>query len=131
MTWLLYGAAITLGLYAALVGAFMIAGRREDARAVAGFVPDCVILFSRLLRDDRLPRKHKLLVASLIPYLAMPFDLIPDFVPVAGQLDDAVIVAFVLRRVARGSPGLIREHWPGPASSLAFVLRLAGNDPAS
>jgi uncharacterized membrane protein YkvA (DUF1232 family) len=57
----------------------------------------------------------------------MPFDLIPDFIPVAGQLDDAVLVAFVLRRVVRtNDPELVRELWPGPESSLSLVLRLAG-----
>jgi uncharacterized membrane protein YkvA (DUF1232 family) len=99
--------------------------RRDDVRAIAGFVPDCVVVFSRLVRDERLPTRHKLLVAALLPYLAMPFDLIPDFVPVAGQLDDAVLVALVLRRLVRANPELIREHWPGPAATLAFVLRLA------
>jgi uncharacterized membrane protein YkvA (DUF1232 family) len=103
--------------------------RRVDARAVAGFVPDCVVLFSRLLKDERLPRRDKLLVGALVPYLAMPFDLIPDFVPVVGQLDDAVLVAFVLRRLVRTSPTLVREHWPGPPRSLAFLLRLAGRTP--
>jgi uncharacterized membrane protein YkvA (DUF1232 family) len=121
-----YAVGVLVGLYAAVVAAFAFAGRREDARALAGFVPDCVVLFSRLVRDRRLPRRHKVLVAALIPYLAMPFDLIPDFVPVAGQLDDAVIVAFILRRLVRANPSLIREHWPGPPSSLNFVLRLAG-----
>lgn len=115
-----------LVVYALIILVFVIAGKRQDARAIAGFVPDCVVLFARLLRDDRLPRRHKLLVAALIPYLAVPIDLIPDFVPVAGQLDDAVLVAFVLRRVARKNPELVREHWPGPASSLSLVLRLAG-----
>jgi len=113
-------------LYVFVVVAFVIAGRREAARAVAGFVPDCVVLFSRLLRDKRLPRGDKFLVAALVPYLAMPFDLIPDFVPVAGQLDDAVLVALVLRRVARRNTPLIREHWPGPESSLNLVLGKAG-----
>jgi len=110
--WAYYALGIPLGLYLAIVLAFVLAGRREDARALAGFVPDCVVLFTRLLRDKRLPRRHKLLVAALIPYLALPFDLIPDFVPVAGQLDDAVLVAFVLRRIVRTNPDLIREHWP-------------------
>jgi uncharacterized membrane protein YkvA (DUF1232 family) len=55
----------------------------------------------------------------------MPFDLIPDFVPVAGQLDDAVLVALVLRRVVRARPELVCEHWPGPQPSLEVVLRLA------
>jgi uncharacterized membrane protein YkvA (DUF1232 family) len=54
----------------------------------------------------------------------MPFDLIPDFVPVLGQLDDALLVALVLRRVVRSRPGLVRELWPGPESSLELVLRI-------
>lgn len=76
------------------------------------------------MRDERLPTEHKLLVAALILYLAMPFDLIPDFIPVAGQVDDAILVAFVLRRVVKRDPGLVRELWPGPQRSLAVVLRL-------
>ena len=56
----------------------------------------------------------------------MPFDLVPDFIPVAGQLDDAIIVALVLRAVVRsGGPDLLREHWPGPAASLTVLMRLA------
>ncbi len=124
--WLLIALCVTLALYALIVLAFLIAGKRQDARAIAGFVPDCVVLFTRLLRDKRLPRRHKLLVAALIPYLAMPFDLIPDFIPVAGQLDDAILVAFVLRRVVKHDRDLVRELWPGPPASLALVLRLAG-----
>ena len=124
--WLLYALIGVAVLYALIVPAFFVAGRRENARAIGGFVPDCVVLFSRLVRDKRLPRRFKFLVGALIPYLAMPFDLLPDFIPVAGQLDDAVIVAFVLRRVAWRNPELIREHWPGPPSSLALILRLAG-----
>jgi uncharacterized membrane protein YkvA (DUF1232 family) len=124
--WLVYTLVGLIGLYVMVVLAFFIGGRRADARAIGGFVPDCVVLLSRLLRDKRLPRRHKLLVGALIPYLAMPFDLVPDVIPVAGQLDDAVIVAFVLRRIARMNPELIREHWPGPPSSLALILRLAG-----
>ena len=123
--WLLYALIGVAVLYALIVLAFFVAGRRENARAIGGFVPDCVVLFSRLVRDKRLPRRFKFLVGALIPYLAMPFDLVPDFIPLAGQLDDAVIVAFVLRRVARKNPELIREHWPGPPSSLALILRLA------
>jgi uncharacterized membrane protein YkvA (DUF1232 family) len=72
------------------------------------------------------PRRQKTLLLGLAAYLAMPFDLIPDFIPVAGQVDDAVLVALVLRSLLRGGGGtLVREHWPGPESSLALVLRLA------
>jgi uncharacterized membrane protein YkvA (DUF1232 family) len=123
---LLIALSVTLAIYALVVLAFLVAGKRHEVRAIAGFVPDCVVLFTRLLRDKRLPRRHKLLVAALIPYLAMPFDLIPDFIPVAGQLDDAILVAFVLRRVLRHDRDLVSELWPGPSASLGLVLRLAG-----
>jgi uncharacterized membrane protein YkvA (DUF1232 family) len=84
------------------------------------------VLFKRLLGDPRVSRPRKALVALLVAYLAMPFDLVPDFIPVAGQLDDAILVAFVLRSVLRGSgAALVRQHWPGPEQSLGFVLRLA------
>jgi uncharacterized membrane protein YkvA (DUF1232 family) len=128
--WLLYGLAGVLGVYLLAVLAFVAAGRRTDARALAGFVPDCVVLLTRLLRDPRVPRRSKVLVAALLPYLALPFDLIPDFVPVAGQLDDAILVAFVLRRVVRRTdPELLRELWPGPQAGLRLVLRLSGACP--
>jgi uncharacterized membrane protein YkvA (DUF1232 family) len=125
--WTLIGIATFLVVYAALVLALVIAGRRESASALAGFIPDCIVLCSRLLRDPRVPRRKKLLLVGLAGYLALPFDLVPDFIPVAGQLDDVVIVAFVLRSFLRGGEeALIREHWPGPESSLGLVLRVAG-----
>jgi uncharacterized membrane protein YkvA (DUF1232 family) len=128
--WLLYVLAAALGVYLFVVVAFVTAGRRTDARALAGFVPDCVVLLTRLLRDPRVPRRSKVLVAALIPYLALPFDLIPDFIPVVGQLDDAILVAIVLRRVVRQTdPELLRELWPGPEASLQLVLRLSGACP--
>ena len=124
--WILLGLAITLALYGAFLVALLVAGRRSDAQALATLIPDCLILFRALLRDPRVPRSRKLLLAALIGYLAMPFDLVPDFIPVAGQLDDAIVVALVLRGLVRsGGPELVREHWRGPDRSLAVILRLA------
>jgi uncharacterized membrane protein YkvA (DUF1232 family) len=95
-----------------------------DLRAVARFVPDCLILFRRLLGDPRVPRRHKLLLGALAGYLALPFDLIPDFIPVLGQLDDAVVVVLGVRAVLRAAGAdLVREHWPGPPQSLELLLR--------
>jgi uncharacterized membrane protein YkvA (DUF1232 family) len=124
--WLLVGVGMFAFVYALFVVLLLIAGRRESARALAGFIPDCVIVCSRLLRDPRVPRRKKALLVALAGYLALPFDLVPDFIPVAGQLDDALIVALVLRSLLRGGgEPVVREHWPGPESSLALVLRLA------
>jgi uncharacterized membrane protein YkvA (DUF1232 family) len=126
LEWMLPGLAISVGLYAAAVLALVALGRRSDARALAGFIPDCVVLVQRLLRDPRVPRRHKLALALLAAYLILPIDLVPDFIPVAGQLDDAILVALVLRRLVRGSGhALLREHWPGPERSLALVTRAA------
>jgi uncharacterized membrane protein YkvA (DUF1232 family) len=126
LVWSLVGVGALLLFYAALVVALFIAGRRESARALAGFIPDCIVLCGRLLGDPRVPRRKKALVVALAGYLAFPFDLVPDFIPVAGRLDDAVIVALVLRSLLRGGgEPLVRKHWPGPDASLALVLRLA------
>jgi uncharacterized membrane protein YkvA (DUF1232 family) len=124
--WLLVGLAATLAVYAALLAALVLAGRRGDARALASFIPDCLVLLHVLLRDPRVPRRRKLLLAALLGYLAMPIDLVPDFIPIAGQLDDAIVIALVVRSVLRsGGPELVREHWRGPQRSLDALLRLA------
>ncbi len=124
--WLLVALAAVALLYAAFVGCLLAAGRGEAARAVARFVPDCVVLFRRLLADPRVPRRRKLVLGALVAYLAMPIDLVPDFIPVAGYLDDAVLVALALRYVLKGSAlELIDEHWPGPEESRKVIARLA------
>jgi uncharacterized membrane protein YkvA (DUF1232 family) len=125
--WLLVAAAGVLVVYVAFVVTLIVAGHRPSLRDVARFIPDCIVLVTRLLRDPRVPRRHKLLLGALVGYLALPFDLVPDFIPVAGYLDDALLVALTLRAVLRGTGGeLLREHWPGPESSLALLPRFAG-----
>lgn len=125
--WLLVVAACALVVYAGFVLTLIVAGRRPSLRDVARFIPDCIVLVTRLLGDPRVPRRHKLLLGALVGYLALPFDLVPDFIPVVGYLDDALLVALTLRAVLRGTGGeLLREHWPGPESSLALLPRFAG-----
>jgi uncharacterized membrane protein YkvA (DUF1232 family) len=130
MRTLLIALAVAATVYALLVLLLVVAGRRAEARALARFVPDCAVLFRRLMADRRISRPRKALLGLLVAYLAMPFDLVPDFIPVAGQLDDAVLVALTLRAVLRDAgPALVSEHWPGPPESLAAMLRLAGAPP--
>ena len=120
------GVAASVAVYAAIVVALVIAGRRADARALATFVPDCVVLCKRLLADGRVSKWRKAVVALVLAYLLSPIDLIPDFVPVAGQLDDAIVVAVALRMLLRGcGVALLREHWSGPDRSLELVTTLA------
>lgn len=103
----------------------MALGRGHDARELARFVPDCVVLFKRLFRDSRVPRGAKIALALLIPYLAMPFDLIPDFIPVIGQIDDVMLVALTLAYVAKAAgSGVIEELWPGSERGLRTILAL-------
>ena len=110
--------------YAAFLVALIVAGRQRDARNVARFIPDCIVLVRRLVGDPRVSWRHKLLLGALVGYLAFPIDLVPDFIPVAGHVDDVLAVVLALRVVIRASGSqLLHEHWPGPKRSLAFVLR--------
>ena len=124
--WLLVSIGLLLAVYGAFLGWLVVRGRRGDARALLTLIPDCIVLVSRLVRDPRVDRRRKLLLLALVGYLALPFDLVPDFIPIAGQLDDAIIVALILRQFVRsGGEELIRELWPGPEQSLTLILRLA------
>jgi uncharacterized membrane protein YkvA (DUF1232 family) len=124
---LLWALLVLVAVWAAFVLTLLLLGRGELARTAARFIPDLVVLFRRLLADRRVPRRSKVAVALALAYLAIPLDVVPDFIPVAGQLDDAVVVALALRYALRGAgPGLVREHWPGGPGGLRLVLQLAG-----
>jgi uncharacterized membrane protein YkvA (DUF1232 family) len=124
------GAAVALWLL--LIASLVLFGRRAEARELAAFVPDCAILFRRLLADRRVPRRAKVALALLLLYLVTPFDLVPDFIPVVGQLDDAILVAAVLAYVARSAGReLVEELWPGSERALRVVLALASRPPPS
>jgi uncharacterized membrane protein YkvA (DUF1232 family) len=121
------GVLVVLALYVVAVAALIAAGRREDARALAGFIPDCVVLVSRLARDKRISRPRRIALFLVLGYLALPIDLVPDFLPGIGQLDDAVLLGLALRLIVRGGgTGMVREAWPGPEASLTLVLRASG-----
>ena len=128
--WTVAGLATTLALYSAAVIALVVAGRRTDARALAGIAPDCAVLLRRLARERRLSWPRRLAVAACAGYVLFPIDVIPDAIPVAGQVDDAIVVAVGLRIALRGaSAAAIVRNWPGPQASLRIILWLAGLGP--
>jgi uncharacterized membrane protein YkvA (DUF1232 family) len=118
--------AIVGGIYVAVVALLAVIGRRSAARAIAGFIPDCAVMFRRLLARPETLRWERAGLVVLVAYLLSPLDIVPDFIPVAGQLDDAVIVALALAFVLhRHGEAAIRSAWPGPEGSLRVVLRAA------
>lgn len=124
-SWLLVAGLVTVAVYLGCVGALIALGRRTDAKALVRFVPDCLVLGKRLIGDPRVTPGAKVALGLLVVYLASPIDLVPDFIPVAGQLDDAIVTALVLRFVIRSAgEAALREHWPGPEESLHFLRRL-------
>jgi uncharacterized membrane protein YkvA (DUF1232 family) len=132
MGWLLLALVVLAVVYLALIAAIVAGSRQWDLRMIARLVPYCAILFKRLIGDPRVPVVWKVASAFALVYLAFPFDLIPDFIPIAGQLDDAILVALVLRGLLRSAgPRLMREHWPGPTALLVPLERFAGAAPAA
>ena len=96
-------------------------GLREAAR----LLPDLLRLLKRLAGDPTMPKGVRIRLVLLMGYLALPFDLIPDFIPVLGYADDAIVVALTVRSVARrAGPDALSKHWPGTPEGLDAVRRL-------
>jgi uncharacterized membrane protein YkvA (DUF1232 family) len=132
VSWLLLTLLVLAVVYAAVVAVLFLGARQWDIRVIARLVPYCAILFKRLLADPRVGARWKVASAAALLYLALPFDLVPDFIPIAGQLDDAILVALVLRGLLRSAgPELVRQHWPGPATLLIPLERLVGSAPTA
>ncbi|MEU4326016.1 YkvA family protein [Nonomuraea dietziae] len=122
---------IVVGLVAAwllLVAALALAMPRHGLlREALRILPDLIRLLRDLAADPGLPRGVRVWLGLLLAYLAMPFDLIPDFVPVLGYADDAIVVTLVLRAVVRraGLPA-VQARWRGTPEGFAALCRLTG-----
>ena len=122
---------VALGLaltYVVLLCALLVARPKGNLLGEAlRLLPDLMRLLRRLAGDAGVPRAARVRLWLLLGYLAIPIDLVPDFVPVLGYADDAIIVSLVLRSVVRrsGAP-VVRRHWPGTDNGLAAVGRLTG-----
>ncbi|MEO3873387.1 YkvA family protein [Nonomuraea sp. B12E4] len=123
-------AAALLVAWLALIAALAIVRPRGNLlREALRLLPDVLRLVRRLAADADLPRGVRVRLALLLAYLALPLDLVPDFIPILGYADDAIIVTAVLRSVARRA-GLqaVRRHWPGTDDGFAALVRLTGLD---
>jgi len=120
-------AALLLIWIALLVALLIVKPEPGRLREAIRLLPDLLRLLHRLARDRELPRGVRIRLGLLLVYLAIPIDLIPDFIPVLGYADDAIIVTAVLRSVVRkaGLPA-VRRHWPGTDDGFTALSRLTG-----
>ena len=120
-------AAGILAVWLLLIVAMLRAGaERPGVAEMLRLLPDLVRLLNRLARDGSLPRGVRVRLWLLLGYLALPIDIVPDFIPVIGYADDAIVVALVLRSVVRRAGfEALATHWPGSPDGLRVVARVA------
>ena len=121
------GGALLLAWLALILTVVVARPRGDLLQQALRLLPDLLRLLRRLAGDRSLPRGVRVRLWLLLAYLAIPIDVIPDFIPVLGYADDAIIVTAVLRSVVRRA-GLeaLHRHWPGTDDGLAAVTRLCG-----
>ena len=98
---LLISLIVVATIWALAIALLLVLGRRSQARQLATLIPNLVLLFKGLLQDPRVSRRNKAWLWFAVAWLVSPIDLIPEFIPFLGPLDDAVVAALVLRHVLR------------------------------
>ena len=123
------GACLLLAWLGLVVVLLIARPRRGLLREAMRVLPDVLRLIRRLAADKALPRGVRIRLWLLMAYLAFPIDPIPDFIPVLGYADDAIVVTAVLRSVVRRAGiDAVRAHWPGTDDGFSAVVRLTGLD---
>jgi uncharacterized membrane protein YkvA (DUF1232 family) len=119
-------AVVLVAMWAAFIAfVWLIRPDNMSLSDATRLLPDTLRLVKRLSTDPTIPSSTRIWVWALLIYLASPIDLVPDFIPVIGYADDAIITSFVLRHViARAGPAKLTEHWPGSRQGLATLMRL-------
>jgi uncharacterized membrane protein YkvA (DUF1232 family) len=122
-------AALVIAWLVLVIALLIIRPRRGSLRQALRLLPDGLRLVRRMADDNTLSRGIRIRLGLLLIYLALPFDLIPDVIPVLGYADDAIIVIAVLRSVVRRAGiDAVRAHWPGTDDGFAVLARLTGID---
>jgi uncharacterized membrane protein YkvA (DUF1232 family) len=122
---LLIALAAAAAVWLVIVALLVLLGKRSQAKEFAAFLPNLVVLFKGLARDPRVSRGSKLLLLIGVVWFVSPIDLIPEFIPVAGPLDDAVVAVLILRHILRkAGREVVAEHWRGDPAVLERLLRL-------
>lgn len=125
MRTLLIAIAIAAAVWMLAIFALVVAGRRTHAKELAMLLPNLLSLLRGLIRDPRVGRFDKFLLIVAVAWVASPIDLIPEFIPVFGPLDDVVVVALILRRlVKRAGPEVVSDHWRGDPEIMQKILKL-------
>jgi uncharacterized membrane protein YkvA (DUF1232 family) len=125
---LLIGLVSLVVIWLLAILALVVLGRRSAARELATLIPNMLVLFRGLLGDPRVPRSSKWWIWLAIVWFVSPIDLIPEFIPVVGPLDDAIVAALVLRHVLkRTDRQVLSDHWRGDPATLDIVTRARAN----
>ena len=121
--------AVFVVLWVLFLVILVVSGRRDEARALVRFIPDCLVLLKRIVAEDEVSGRTKLLLMLTIAYLVFPIDVVPDFIPILGHLDDALLLFWTLRSLLRQvPPERLAELWPGPVESLRAMEQVTGRD---
>ena len=128
---LLVAVACVLAVWLLAILVLVVLGRRSQARELAALIPNLVVLFRGLLRDSRVPRSTKVWLWFALAWFISPIDLIPEFIPVAGVLDDSIVAVLVLRHVLRRTDRkVLVDHWHGDPSTLDAIIRAGQRKPS-
>jgi uncharacterized membrane protein YkvA (DUF1232 family) len=124
---LLIAVGVVVIVWVVAIAALWFFGRRLAAAQLARAIPDLLSLCRGLLTDPRVPFGSKMLLGGALVWLLSPIDIVPEFIPVLGPLDDVIVVGLVLRHlVKRAGADVVAEHWHGDPKVLRVALRIAG-----
>ena len=118
---------VFIAVWIVVVVVLVIGGRVLLARELALLLPNLIRLFGGLLRDARVPLRAKIVLAVASVWLASPIDLIPDFIPILGPVDDLIVSVIVLRYARRRLGDIeLRRRWRGTPQSYDLLGAILG-----